>query len=845
MRISNFIRTAGTRRGGFLFFAAVLLSANTVLASKYRNRDLGDDAFKRNDYAQAVKFYQRYKAETATNNALRDSYIRLIAAYIRASDVKNAEAELNEFERKFPETDSVRKALYQADILTLKRQYRQAEMVLRSTLSKKVFSGQLYFQLLSALGFALIQQESWEDANEIYSLLERTGKGTNWEFIGFRQRLYCLIMSNQLRKSRELFLRASAFSKNPEFYDIELLSLMQMAKEKKFSELEKTYPSVLKKVPEGKNALVYQIASYAARHFLKNRQPAAATRYLRDAFAFAPTGQDGKNSLRELVNTYVKANMPDAAIKAALKYIEFYYDDPQTVDMQFQCATLMTKQKMYRDALGVYVALVHRDTLSTEQRISAAREAAKVFEATGSIMKAGKMLFMICQLAGTETGRMEGWYLMGKLYYRQKEYKKAVEAFKKVIASDTKWKLSASYWYMHSLLALKEYKAALHEADKLRKSKASPELAARAEFYHAYSVEKTGESERAFKHYLEFVEKHPLSEYAPRALFEAGDIAFSRAEYKKAAKIFQRFADTFPKDNMAANALYKCVYAEYLDKDYTGMNKVIDRMVKEYPQSDYTPAAQLWMVDYWRNSGEYTKASELLQKMQVAYAQRSSVMAQIFYDTALVHYRQKKYETAMKYLKRIIDKYSGSSVTADAYFLAGDVASSDGDYLKAADYYRRAAKMRPNSDFEIASLGRVADCDFTQYSRSFDKKLLEEAAGIYEKLLKVRKDSTVVRNQTMYKLGRCYELLSQEDKALDMYNELLYSYDVDKRKGVKSKPVWVVRAAYAAITIYLKYNTPEAAMEAIRVYRILKSMNLNTGEDFDKFISNIKEKYRL
>ncbi|MCP3967366.1 MAG: tetratricopeptide repeat protein [Lentisphaerae bacterium] len=807
---------------------------------------MGDDAFKKNDYAQAVKFYQRYKAEALNNNdALRDSYIRLIAACIRVSDVKTAEVELDEFDHKFPGVDSVRKALYKADILTLKRDYKQAEAVLRSTLSKKVFSGQLYFQLLSALGFNLIQQENWNGAVEIYSLLERTGKGTNWEFVGFRQRLYCLIMDNQLRKSRELFPRAYVYSKNPEFYDIQLLSLMQMAKEKKFSELHKSYRKVIEKVPEGPNALVFKIAKYAADHYLKNKQPAAATEFLRDAFSFAPTKLDGKNSLRLLINSYVKADMPDAAIKAALKYIEFYFADPKTVDMQFECARLMTKQKMYRDALGVYVALVHRDALSPEQRITAAREAAKVFEATGSALKAGKMLFMICQLARSEEGRMEGWYLMGKLYYRQKDYKKAVEAFKKVIDSNTKWKLSASYWYMHSLLALKEYKAALKEADKLRKSKASPELAARAEFYHAYSVEKTGESERALKHYLEFVERHPLSEYAPRALFEAGKIAFERSEYKKASKIFLRFADTFPKDNMAANALYKCVYANYLDRDYTKMNKIVARMVKDYPESDYTPAAQLWVVDYRRNSGEYLKASELLQKMQIKYAQKSSVMAQIFYDTALVNYRKKNYDVAMKFLKRIFDKYSGSGVTADAYFLAGDVVSSDGDYAKAADYYRRAAKMRPNSDFEIASLGRVADCNFTQYSRSFDKKLLVEAAAIYEKLLKTRKDSTAVRNQTMYKLGRCYELLSQEEKALDMYNELLYSYDVDKRKGMKSKPVWVVRAAYAAITIYLKYNTPEAAKEAIRVYRILKSMNLNTGEDFDKFISNIKEKYRL
>jgi hypothetical protein len=102
-----------------------------------------------------------------------------------------------------------------------------------------------------------------------------------------------------------------------------------------------------------------------------------------------------------------------------------------------------------------------------------------------------------------------------------------------------------------------------------------------------------------------------------------------------------------------------------------------------------------------------------------------------------------------------------------------------------------------------------------------------------------------IRNQTKYKLGRCYELLDNENDALDMYNALLYDYQVDQENGIKRKPVWVVKAAHAAIRIYFKIDTPEAAQEAIRVYRLLKQMKLKTGENFDGFIKNIQAKYSL
>jgi hypothetical protein len=43
----------------------------------------------------------------------------------------------------------------------------------------------------------------------------------------------------------------------------------------------------------------------------------------------------------------------------------------------------------------------------------------------------------------------------------------------------------------------------------------------------------------------------------------------------------------------------------------------------------------------------------------------------------------------------------------------------------------------------------------------------------------------------------------------------------------------------------MRQGTPESAAEAVKIYRHLESMQLETGEDFRKIISNIKSKFKI
>jgi len=104
----------------------------------------------------------------------------------------------------------------------------------------------------------------------------------------------------------------------------------------------------------------------------------------------------------------------------------------------------------------------------------------------------------------------------------------------------------------------------------------------------------------------------------------------------------------------------------------------------------------------------------------------------------------------------------------------------------------------------------------------------------------------MTRQHLLYKVGRCYDLLGQEDKALSKYREVLYSHRAENEfENRKTDPAWVVKSAQAGITMCLKRNTPESIDNASEFLRALRDLQLLPAEDYEKQIRELKEKQKL
>ncbi|MDD3119494.1 MAG: tetratricopeptide repeat protein, partial [Victivallales bacterium] len=224
---------------------------------------------------------------------------------------------------------------------------------------------------------------------------------------------------------------------------------------------------------------------------------------------------------------------------------------------------------------------------------------------------------------------------------------------------------------------------------------------------------------------------------------------------------------------------------------------------------------------------------------------RTEVRHQILYDRADIAFRAGNVPQATALLDQLLKKDLDAAAAAKAWFLKGDLDSEGGNYAAAVKSYAACLKNHPGSEMETAACGRLGDCYYSLYTRDKNDAALGQAIEYYHRLVNRKELNEVIRQQTLFKLGQCFEQKKDDGKALEYYKELLFNQKIAVASGRCTRPIWTVKAAYAAIDIYLDRDTPEAAAEAIRIYRILQGLDLNIGEDYLKIMTRIKQKFKL
>lgn len=826
----------------WLVLVAGVVNAVSVEAIN-RSRQLGSMAFKKADYPHAVDFFRRYMDEVkGDKQKLTDAYECLISAYIRNGDIKLAKQTLDDFTQRFPGVSLLRKKIFHADILLLEKKYPQAAKHYEAILETSIVEGELYFQLLSGLAFAQAKQGKWSRAVETYAMLEQVGKNSGWQLKSRQLKIEALIMDGQLKAAASLLKKVAAKDHSIATTRLKLLLLI---KQKKYAEFLRYYNNSIKKENLQPNAPLYNLCSTAAKYFLIANDIAGATKLLNDAWYFAPTEFDRKKNMRTLINAYVRGGEKANAVEVAKKYIEFYKATPDVIEVRFQLARLLHEMKKNDDAELVYRNMMSDKNVSLKLRLAAAKELSALLASDKRYDLAQQALDFVYQNGISDADKYEGRFLTGKLYMRQAKYKAAALIFQDTAQQSKRWHEQAACQQIECLLKMEKYSEALKLAETALNTGKDSAVLKDIAYDRALLMERLGRLKDARTAYLDFAKKYPGNKNAPAALYSAAEIAYNGKKFVMAAELFADFARKYKDNRQAPLALYKRLYANYFGGMADEALKDVDHLVSNYPKGKYTIAALFWEVDWFREHHKFSQARMVLKLIQKKYQNDPQVSAQALYEFAVIDSVDGKLDHALENLKIIFNKYSTANVAAAAYLLAGDTLSRDGKYLQAIEYYSRGARLRPDSPLEITCRGRIGDCNFVIFNKTADKKYLAHAITEYLALKKLQALTPAMRGQTMFKLGRAYELQGQIEKALSCYSEVILGYQLDKQKTSELSPLWAVKAAYAAILMYLKEGSPESAGKAIRIYKILQDMKIKTGENFTKLIKTTKDKYKL
>jgi len=175
--------------------------------------------------------------------------------------------------------------------------------------------------------------------------------------------------------------------------------------------------------------------------------------------------------------------------------------------------------------------------------------------------------------------------------------------------------------------------------------------------------------------------------------------------------------------------------------------------------------------NYYRNSKEekaYLLLTQALKHFEAMVLKPEDEAPQR--STELIFHNEKeKYESSIKQLQEVIDKYPSTPSSAAANYYQGLCYANLNRFDEAIVKFRKSLKG-PLSKI-IAPLARYA------LARSYEaKEDYEQALKFYKKIFK--KDSDFIPpSEILMKLGLCYEKLDQVDKAIEQYRKIVNDYE--------------------------------------------------------------------
>lgn len=321
--------------------------------------------------------------------------------------------------------------------------------------------------------------------------------------------------------------------------------------------------------------------------------------------------------------------------------------------------------------------------------------------------------------------------------------------------------------------------------------------------------------------------------------FRLGLLKFKERNYGEAQKYF---SNVFHSDSKAADSAgFWIVLCGFRSGNSSWAERATKDLLKRFPGSRYTGSAALQLIDFYVNAGLAGKAEDLLKQLKELQGQSPDLQARVIFREAMLAYRNDDFSGALTTLNRIFTEYPKSETLTDAYYLQGDIQKKQNEFEKALESYRKIAELTPRSHLAQAAIGSAGDCWFAIACRDDAAANMQNALALYNSLLEREDVLPEYRAMTLYKSGRCYQILSQDQNALRRYKVLVFGSTPEWMANHPLELYWIRKAVAEMEQIALSQQNIEAVEDTIRALNLLGRNGLEKADVIRKRISAMKK----
>lgn len=791
--------------------AQIVVQPNPVRLTREKGLTALDDR----QYTLAVKYFTELQALTRQQpTEFLEATILLVETHCYAKAFKQARQTLADYLKVSSGTAS-RNDLRQRFNYWLAytaaglKQFAEAEEIYRQLLDEKL-SAEMKLKVQFSYADALVQQEKYEDARQIYYNLRDFGprtersKQVQLELI----RLF-LIQDQDFWAKREIesqlkIIKAGSFQNQ-----LKLLMAIILVKEKQTAAALSLYREAAAPIPDQPNPIWYAGAFTVAEALEQLGEYETAITLYRHALLFTDATDQQRDAQLRLIYCLTASGNTAEATSLAQLFHKTFPENSAYYDALFNLAGKYAQLDQSAEAEKLLKSIMADKQTPQQKQFEAALLYAELLKKNGQLAASFEAFLAAEKLGLTPTNQGRAHFLAAETALANGDKPQARQAFSTVSKNypQTEWAPKALFNEALILAELGEFEAAMKAADQIIKKYPNDELAPSALFESARFLTKLNRLKESANRYKKLFTTYPDHEQALTArLLAAENFTYCDA-LEEAGTILQETLNLSEADARFPEINYKLIQLYELSGSLDKAIETARNFTATYPNNPLTDDVILWLGDQAKNQGNEEEAKGFYNRLLKDYAE-SDLAPAAYFELALLQ-AEKEPTEAIKQFKALPTTYPKASKRLKILALmeSGEQLTILNKLKEAAEQFAAVNDITDDSgllkDLKLHALGRQADIQVQIAEAEQNEEELLPAIENYRQLLQEATLSLNLMDQTRYKLAVALNRYGQTEEAEQMLEAFILDYRVEQHQGLVRDWKYFGRAVFLLTDLYL------------------------------------------
>ncbi|MDG2247236.1 MAG: tetratricopeptide repeat protein [Flavobacteriales bacterium] len=484
------------------------------------------------------------------------------------------------------------------------------------------------------------------------------------------------------------------------------------------------------------------------------------------------------------------------------KFVNDHPDSPWVNKVYYELASYNYKRKSYKKALE-WFAFTNPKDLKEEDRLEYFFKRGHAHFEREEFEEARQDLAEVKDIESEY--RIPALYYYSHIVYTQGQYETALDGFK-ILNEDENFKPVAPYYITQILYNQERYDEVLDYAPSLVDStntsgiKRLPEIARLIgdsyyreskynqalpylERYHEETPKKERSREDFFQLGYAYYQSGEFTlaldalneasqeddELAQSATYHMADcyLKLDKKEYARSA--FKAASEMDHNIKLKEDALFN--YAKLaFELSYNPFHEAItafETYLQDYPDSERSDEAYEFLLSVYMKTKAYEKALESLDRIENKDTRTKEAYQVVAFNRGVELYKAGRYNEAELFFNKVNEYPVNASLVAEAMFWKAELAYASRDYTKAVGMYNQFLTEPGSYQSDFYNNGNYG----LGYSLFNQKKYIGAASAFRKYIDQFKGDDVKRKNDALLRIGDCYYVNKDFDKAITYYNQ--------------------------------------------------------------------------